>query len=209
MVIGNGWGSTERGKKSSDTVAFAVGRGREISVLFVVIVTKTTFVNCIIVQTPSLGGEGVGDTIVVEIPTATNIAMVPSIILTKNMTVVAIINIFLSGMKRGREEKKTPSKSPLGSEKTVVVVITNATVVNILMMQSASRREEGGGSVVEGMAWVVEIPTATIFAMVPIIIIIPKNMTVVVIINIFPSGMGGGGREKEGRRCRRRWGGRI
>ncbi len=48
------------------------------------------------------GGEGVGDTIVVEILTATNIAMVPSII-TKNMTVVAIINIFLSGMGGGRE----------------------------------------------------------------------------------------------------------
>ena len=86
-----------------------------------------------------------GDAIVDEIPTATNIAMVPSIILTKNMTIVAIINIFLSGMGGGKGERRTPSPSPLGREKTVVVVIANATVVNILMMQLPSRREEEGG----------------------------------------------------------------
>ena len=103
MVPGNGWGSTERGKKSADTVDFAIGRGSEISVF--VIVTIATFVNSIIVRSPSGGGEGVGDTIVVKILTATNIAMVPSII-TKNMTVVAIINIFLSGMGGGRKKEK-------------------------------------------------------------------------------------------------------
>ena len=87
-------------KKSADTVTFAVGRGSEIAVF--VIIAIATFVNSIIVRSPSGGGEGVGDTIVVEILTATNIAMVPSII-TKNMTVVALINIFLSGMGGGRE----------------------------------------------------------------------------------------------------------